>query len=123
MDIELKVTEALKNDVGRGVVRLDTGTRNKLKIAAGDFIEVAGGKSTGAIVWRAYAEDEGLGIVRMDGIIRQNATVSLGDKVKVKKATAPDAKRVVLAPTQAIRFSTGFGDFVKRRLLGRPVAA
>ena len=121
MDIELKVTEALKNDVGRGVVRLDTATRNKLKIAAGDFIEVAGKKSTGAIVWRAYAEDEGLGIVRMDGILRQNTTVSLGDKIIIRTARVSEAKKVVISPAQPIRFSAGFGDFINRRLLGRPV--
>jgi transitional endoplasmic reticulum ATPase len=121
MEIELKVTEALKNDVGRGVVRLDTATRNKLKIAAGDFVEVAGKKSTGAIVWRAYAEDEGLGIVRMDGIIRQNAMVSLGDKIIIKNARVSEAKKVVISPAQPIRFSAGFGDFINRRLLGRPV--
>jgi transitional endoplasmic reticulum ATPase len=121
MELELKVTEALKNDVGRGVVRLDTATRNKLKIAAGDFVEVAGKKSTGAIVWRAYAEDEGLGIVRMDGIIRQNALVSLGDKVIIKNANSNEAKKVTISPAQPIRFSAGFGDFINRRLLGRPV--
>ncbi|MBI4345185.1 MAG: CDC48 family AAA ATPase [Euryarchaeota archaeon] len=122
-EVELKVAEAMQNDVSRGIVRLDTKTRDTLGISTGDIIEMRGKRVTGAIVWRAYAEDEGLGIIRMDGILRQNAEVSLGDKVKVKKAAAPDAKRVVLAPTQAIRFSTGFGDFVKRRLLGRPVAA
>ncbi len=121
MEIELKVTEALKNDVGRGVVRLDTATRNKLKIAAGDFVEVGGKKSTGAIVWRAYAEDEGLGIVRMDGILRQNAMVSLGDKIIIKNARVSEAKKVVISPAQPIRFSAGFGDFINRRLLGRPV--
>ncbi|RMF89294.1 MAG: AAA family ATPase, partial [Methanobacteriota archaeon] len=121
MEVELKVTEALKNDVGRGVVRLDTATRNKLKIAAGDFVEVVGKKSTGAIVWRAYAEDEGLGIVRMDGIIRQNAMVSLGDRVIIRNATVHEAKKAVISPAQPIRFSAGFGDFINRRLLGRPI--
>ncbi len=121
MEVELKVAEALQNDVGRGIVRLDMKTRDKLSIATGDIVEIAGKKNTGAIVWRAYSEDEGLGIIRMDGVIRQNAEVSLGDKIKLKKASPSDAKRVVLAPAQAIRFSSGFGDFVKRRLLGRPI--
>ncbi|MEE8402445.1 MAG: CDC48 family AAA ATPase [Candidatus Hydrothermarchaeaceae archaeon] len=123
MTIELKVAEAMKNDVGRGIVRLDTGTRDTLKVSAGDIIEIKGKKSTGAIIWRAYPEDEGLGIIRMDGFLRQNADVSLGDKVTVKKAEIKDAQKVTLAPTQTIRFSVGFGDFLKRRLLGRPVAA
>jgi transitional endoplasmic reticulum ATPase len=121
MEIELKVAEALQNDVGRGIVRLDTQTRDKLGISTGDIVEIRGKKSTGAIVWRAYSEDEGLGIIRMDGIIRQNAEISLGDKIKLRTISVSDAKRAVLAPAQAIRFSPGFGDFVKRRLLGRPI--
>ncbi|MDI6655754.1 MAG: AAA family ATPase, partial [Candidatus Hydrothermarchaeota archaeon] len=123
MEVELKVAEAMQNDVGRGIARIDTRTRDILGISTGDVIEITGKKSTGAIVWRAYAEDEGLGIIRMDGILRQNAEISLGDKVKVKKVAAHDAKKVVFAPTQAIRFSIGFGDFIRRRLLGRPVTA
>ncbi|MFQ5815497.1 MAG: CDC48 family AAA ATPase [Candidatus Hydrothermarchaeaceae archaeon] len=121
MEIELKVAEALQNDVGRGIVRLDTKTRDKLGISTGDIVEIVGKKSTGAIVWRAYSEDEGLGIIRMDGIIRQNAEISLGDRIKLKAASVSDARKAILAPAQAIRFSPGFGDFVKRRLLGRPI--
>ncbi len=121
-EIELKVAEALQNDVGRGIVRLDTRSREALGITTGDIVEIIGRKkSTGAIVWRAYSEDEGLGIIRMDGILRQNIEVSLGDRVRVRKAKVTDAKKVILAPTQSIRFSAGFGDFVKRRLIGRAV--
>ena len=123
MEIELKVAEAIQNDVGRGIVRLDTKTREALGISTGDIVEILGKRTTGAVVWRAYSEDEGLGIIRMDGILRQNARISLGDKVKIKKSKIRDAKKIVFAPTQAIRFSAGFGDFVRRRLLGRPVVA
>ncbi|MEE8401896.1 MAG: CDC48 family AAA ATPase [Candidatus Hydrothermarchaeaceae archaeon] len=123
MTVELKVAEAMKNDVGRGIVRLDTKTRDSLKVSAGDIIEIKGKKSTGAIIWRAYPEDEGLGIIRMDGFLRQNADVSLGDKVNIKKAEIKDAENVSLAPTQTIKFSVGFGDFLKRRLLGRPLTS
>ena len=121
MTIELKVAEAMKNDVGRGIVRLDPKTRDGLGVSAGDIIEIKGKKTTGAIIWRAYPEDEGLGIIRMDGFLRQNADVSLGDRVTVAKAEIMDAQKVTLVPTQTIRFSVGFGDFLKRRLLGRPV--
>ncbi len=123
MTIELKVAEAMKNDVGRGIVRLDPKSRETLGVSAGDIVEITGKKPTGAIIWRAYPEDEGLGIIRMDGFLRQNADVSLGDKVTVEKTEIKDAQKVTLAPTQTIRFSVGFGDFLKRRLLGRPVTA
>jgi transitional endoplasmic reticulum ATPase len=123
MTIELKVAEAMKNDVGRGIVRLDPKSRETLGVSAGDIVEITGKNPTGAIIWRAYPEDEGLGIIRMDGFLRQNADVSLGDKVTVEKTEIKDAQKVTLAPTQTIRFSVGFGDFLKRRLLGRPVTA
>ncbi len=121
MQVELKVAEAMQNDVGRGIVRLDTRTREILGISTGDIVEIKGKRRTVAIVWRAYAEDEGLGIVRMDGILRQNAQVSLGETVRIKKADVKDAKKVVISPNQAIRFSSGFGEFIRRRLLGRPL--
>ncbi|GBE55457.1 ATP-dependent zinc metalloprotease FtsH [archaeon BMS3Bbin15] len=121
MQVELKVAEAMQNDVGRGIIRLDTKTREILGISTGDIVEIDGKRKTVAIVWRAYAEDEGLGIIRMDGILRQNAEVSLGETVSIKKAEAKDVKKVTISPNQAIRFSAGFGDFIKRRLLGRPL--
>jgi len=122
MEVELKVAEALKNDVGRGVVRVDTKTRDMLKVTAGDFVEIMGKKSTGAIVWRSHELDEGLGIVRMDGLLRQNAHISLGDKVKLKNIEAKEATTIVITPDRPIKFSPGFEDFVNRRLLGRAVS-
>jgi len=121
MQAELKVAESMQNDVGRGIVRLDTRTRELLGISTGDIVQIKGKKKSVAIVWRAYGDDEGLGIIRMDGILRQNTDISLGENVKVKKAEAKDARKVVISPNQAIRFSAGFGDFIRRRLLGRPL--
>ncbi|NOZ83063.1 MAG: AAA family ATPase, partial [Euryarchaeota archaeon] len=123
MEVELKVAEALPHDVGRGIVRLDSRTRNLLGISTGDTVEIRGKRRTCATVWRAMQDDEGLAIIRMDGFIRQNAQVSLGESVKVSKARVSDARRVVLSPNQPIRFSAGFGEFVKRRLLARVFTA
>ncbi len=122
MDVELKVAEALQTDVGRGIVRLDSKSRKELDVSAGDIVEIVGKKTTGAIVWQCYPQDEGLGIVRMDGLLRQNASISIGDKVRVKKTEAKDAKKLVMAPTQAVRFSPGFDEYARKRLVNRPVA-
>jgi len=119
MEVELKVAEALPHDVGRGIVRLDSRTRSLLGISTGDTVEIRGKRRTCATVWRAMQDDEGLAIIRMDGFIRQNAQVSLGESVRVSRARVTDARRVVLSPNQPIRFSAGFGEFVKRRLLAR----
>ncbi len=117
--IELKAAEALQNDVGRGLVRIDSNARKELGVSTGDIIELKGRRSTAALVWQAHPQDEGVAIIRMDGYLRQNAGVALGDKILVRKAELKDAKKVVLAPTQPIKYSPGFDQFVKKKLVGR----
>lgn len=121
--IELKVAEALQDDIGRGIIRLDSKARKAIDVTSGDIVEIQGKSKTGAIVWHCYQQDEGMGIARIDGLIRQNSGVGVGDKIKVAKAAAKEAKKVIFAPTsQAMRFSAGFEEYIKRRLLTRPVA-
>ncbi len=120
--VELKVTEALQNDVGRGIVRLDTKARKELSVTSGDIVEIKGKKATGAIVWQSYPQDEGMGIIRMDGLLRQNSGIGVGDMVKVAKASSvKEDKKILFAPIQAMRFSMEFGDYVKRRLINMPI--
>lgn len=117
--IELKVAEALQNDVGRGLVRIDSKARKDLDVSTGDIVELKGKRSTAALVWQAHPQDEGLNIIRMDGYLRQNTGIGLGDKIVVKKAELKEAKKVVLAPTQPMKYSPGFDQFVKKKMIGR----
>ncbi|RLE71548.1 MAG: AAA family ATPase [Thermoprotei archaeon] len=120
-EIQVRVAEAKQRDVGRGIVRLDKQSMAALNLDAGDVVEIEGTKKTVAIVWPAYLEDEGKGIIRMDGTIRRNAGVTIGDIVTVRKAEVRTARRVVLAPAEALRFGPDFIEYVKRRLTGRPL--
>lgn len=117
--LELKVAEALQNDVGRGLVRIDSKARKDLDVSTGDIVELKGKRSTAALVWQAHPQDEGLNVIRMDGYLRQNTGVGLGDKLVVKKAELKEAKKVVLAPTQPMKYSPGFDQFVKKKMIGR----
>jgi transitional endoplasmic reticulum ATPase len=117
--LELKVAEALQNDVGRGLVRIDSKARKELDVSTGDIVELKGKRSTAALVWQAHPQDEGLNIIRMDGYLRQNTGTGLGDKILVKKAELKEAKKVVLAPTQPMKYSPGFDQFVKKKMIGR----
>ncbi len=119
--IHLKVAESLQNDVGRGIARIDSKLKDKLGVSTGDIVKLSKKKSALAIVWQAYPQDEGLGIVRIDGIIRQNVGVGLGDKVLLEKAELKEAKKIVLAPKEKIRYSPGFDQYVKKKLIGKPV--
>ncbi len=121
--VELRVAEARQRDVGRGIVRIDRETMRKLGVEPGDVVEIIGTKSTVATVWPAYLEDEGAGIIRMDGLLRRNAGVSIGDTVVVRKVKVDPADRVVLAPLEspAVAPTPDFTEYVKHRLLGRPI--
>ncbi|USS41418.1 CDC48 family AAA ATPase [Thermococcus aggregans] len=120
-EIKLRVAEALKRDVGRGIVRFDRKYQRQLGVQPGDIVELEGERKTAAIVENAHPDDRGLDIIRMDGYIRRNAGVSIGDYVTVRKAEAQEAKRVVLAPAQRGVYLQIPGELVKRNLLGRPV--
>ncbi|ASA77895.1 CDC48 family AAA ATPase [Thermococcus sp. 5-4] len=119
--IKLRVAEALKRDVGRGIVRFDRKYQKQLGVEPGDIVELIGERTTAAIVANPHPDDRGLDIVRMDGYIRRNAGVSIGDYVTVAKAEVQEAKKVVLAPAQKGVFIQIPGDMVKQNLLGRPV--
>jgi len=119
---ELIVAEAYQGDVGKGIVRIDPLTMEKMGLKAGDVVEIEGRDKTYATVWRGYLEDQGKGIIRMDGILRQNAKSGIGDKVKVSKVDVKEAKKIVLAPMQAVRFSGGFEEYVRSRLVGQVVS-
>ncbi|MDD5533908.1 MAG: CDC48 family AAA ATPase, partial [Syntrophales bacterium] len=117
----LKVAEAMRNDVGRWIARMDAKSREELGVSTGDVVKLSGKKAAYALVWPSHPDDEGQGMARIDGILRQNAGVGLGDKVRVGKADAKDAKKVVLAPREPVRFYAGFDQYLKSKLVGKPV--
>jgi transitional endoplasmic reticulum ATPase len=119
--INLKVAEAFQNDIGRGIARIDSKAKNDLGVSTGDIIKLTGKKSALAIVWQAHPDDEGLDMIRMDGILRQNVGVGLGEKVRIEQIQAKTAKKIVLAPQEAVRYSVGFDQYVKKRLIGKPI--
>ncbi|ASJ10971.1 AAA family ATPase [Thermococcus sp. P6] len=120
-EVKLKVASAYQRDVGRGIVRIDRRAMHEIGVQSGDIVEIIGTKNTAAVVWPAYPEDEGLGIIRMDGTMRKNAGVGLGDEVSVRKAEVKEAKKVIVAPTEPLRFGHDFVEWFHSRLMGRPV--
>ncbi len=121
-EIELMVAEAKSRDVGRKIARISRSVMRKLGLSVGDFVEIEGKRrSVLAQVWPAYPEDEDRDIIRIDGYVRKVIGVSIGEYVRVRKAEASPAQRVVLAPTEPIRFSQDFVDYVKELLLRKPL--
>ncbi len=119
--IRLKVAAAMPKDQGRGIVRLNTEVRNLLKVRSGDYVLLKGTKETVAVCWPSLKEDEVLDMVRMDGLIRANAGVKLGEMVEVANTNVPDATKIVLAPSQPVRFQPGFENYIKQQIMNRPI--
>jgi transitional endoplasmic reticulum ATPase len=125
-EIELRVSEALGQDVGYGKARIDSKARRTLNVLPGDVIEIEGKKKVPLIVWRLFPEDEGRDIIRIDNMTRKNAGVGLSDRVVVRLVHPQPAKSVSLAPviskTQQLQFGEGIESLIKRGLLKRPVS-
>lgn len=119
-DLTLRVAESHHRDVGRDIARMEREKMEHLSLVSGDYIEITGKETTYAIVWPAYPEDRGRDLLRIDGNIRNNAKVSLDDNVLIRKAEAKEAKRVTLAPTQAVRL-VGGAQYIHRLMEGRPI--
>ncbi|MHA1654722.1 MAG: CDC48 family AAA ATPase [Candidatus Thorarchaeota archaeon] len=119
--VKLKVAAAMPRDQGRGIVRLNSSVRRELGINSGDYVLLKGTKETVAVCWPALKEDEVLDMVRMDGLIRTNAGVKLGEMVEISPVNVPEGTRVVLAPSQPVRFQRGFEEYVKHQLMNKPI--
>ncbi|MFB6104609.1 MAG: CDC48 family AAA ATPase [Halobacteriaceae archaeon] len=122
-EVQLEVAKAYPNDSGRGIARLDPDTLLHLKLSPGDIIEIEGGETTAAKVWRADRQDWNTDTVRIDGFTRQNADVGIGERVKIRKAETEKADRLVLAPPEeaSVQFGSDAAGMVKRQILKRPV--
>ncbi len=120
VSVHLRVSEAGRADVGRGIARLGGSVRSRLGISPGDIVEIIGKRSTVAVVWPLHSSNDG-GLIKIDGYVRHNAGVSIGETVAVKKARVEKARKVIMGPTQPIRFGKDFNQYVKQQLLGHPV--
>ena len=117
---KLKVTEALSKDVGRGIARMGPEDLDKLQVAIGDPVEVAGKRATVCKAMPAHKDLRGQSRIQIDGLVRENAGVGLDELVAVRKTVCRPAERVVLAPAN-VQPSERDLDYIGRLLDGLPV--
>jgi len=96
--IDLKVSEALVEDVGKGLARLDPEDIKALGGVLGDLIEMSGERKTVARITGTFPEYYGKKIIQIDGITRSNAEVNLGEIVRIKKIPYKIATTVLITP-------------------------
>ncbi len=98
LSLKLKVTEALSKDVGRAYARMGPEDLEKLQVAIGDIVEVAGKRTTVCKAMPAYKDLRGRSRLQLDGISRENAGAGIDDFVQVKKIACRPGEQVILTP-------------------------
>jgi transitional endoplasmic reticulum ATPase len=96
--LELRITEALSEDVGKGLARLDPEDMKALNAALGDLIEISGVKKTVARITGTFEEFYGKKVIQVDGITRSNVQANLGEVVRIKKISRVTATTVLISP-------------------------
>ena len=122
-EVRVQVAGAKPQDVGTGTARLSRKAMEQAGLREGDVVELAGKRTTAAIVLPPYPEDEGLDVIRLDGLQRGNAGVSIGDSVKIAHGETRPARRIQLAPAQKNLRLVGSGEMLRRTLFQRPLVA
>jgi transitional endoplasmic reticulum ATPase len=98
IELELKVSEALAEDVGKGLARLDPEDMKALNGVLGDVIEIRGAKNTVARITGTLPEHYGKQVIQIDGITRSNAKSNLGEVVRIKRISRTTAVTVIVTP-------------------------
>ncbi len=96
--LKLKVAEALSKDVGRAMARMGPEDLERLGVAIGDLVEVAGKRQTVCKAMPAYQDLRGQSRIQLDGLSRENAGVGIDEAVRVRPVPFKPAARVLLTP-------------------------
>ncbi|TLD40086.1 MAG: Cell division protein FtsH [Candidatus Jettenia ecosi] len=121
-EISLKVAEAVRKDVGRGLARIDPADIEKLHATVGDIVEIVGKRSTVAKIMPTFKEERGMSKIQIDGLTRGNAQISLDEKILVRKISWNPANNVVLVPVNATNLDRD-SKYIGSLLDGLPVLA
>ena len=119
--LRLTVVEARRDDVGRGIVRIDPETLRQVGAASGDVLEIEGRTKTVAKAMPTFKELRGRQVVQLDGVGRTNAGVTLGQKAAIRKVAYAVARRVVVRPLGAGALHADEIEHTARRLDGLAV--
>jgi transitional endoplasmic reticulum ATPase len=121
--LRLTVVEARREDVGRGVARIDPEALKRIGASPGDVLEIEGRAKTVARAMPTHREQRGREIVQLDGVGRTNAGVALGQQAGIKKVAHALARRVVAAPLSGGALQQDEIEHMARRLDGLAVKA
>ena len=97
---KVRVKDALKEDSGRGRIRIDPDVIKDLNLRNGDVIQITHPitkKDTAALLYPGKSEDLGTNTIRIDPSLRRNLGASLDDIVEIRKIKASEATKITFA--------------------------
>lgn len=94
--IKLRCKEAYTRDVGRGHIRIDYESMEKLKISSSNIVEIKGKRKSLAKVLPLIPDDERKKIARTDSILRENMELSIDDEIEITKIKTEDGILIVV---------------------------
>jgi len=98
--IYLRIADAFKDDVGRGILRIDSQIARKNNLGTGDVIEVYNeykDKRTSGLLYPGLKEDIGSSIIRLDSSFRRNLGAFIDDWVTIGKIESKLAGSITFA--------------------------
>jgi len=101
-EIILKIDEIPQQHVGRGRAIVDPKIIEDQNWNSGQILEITYNKKTHVKLWPGTTEEYGTGIIKIDGITRLNIGAGIGDKISIKSVEAPNAKQIILSPTEKL---------------------
>ncbi len=118
---DLKVVDAMQQDIGRGLVRLDPADINAIGLKVGDVIEIKGTRATVARVVPTHTQQRGQHLVALDETVRNNCNTELGQLVSLRPITVDQARSITLVPEPGDSGRDVSGHQLSRLLQGIPV--
>jgi transitional endoplasmic reticulum ATPase len=118
--LRLKVAEAMAKDAGRAYARIGPEDMERLGVAIGDIVEVAGKRRTVCKVMPLHKEFRGKSCVQMDGVSRENAGAGVDEFAMLRKVACRTAEHIVLAPVSVAPSGRDI-DYIAGLLDGLPV--
>ena len=100
--IILKIDEIPQQRLGRGRAIVDPKIIEDQNWNSGQILEITYNKKTHVKLWPGTTEEYGTGIIKIDGITRLNIGACIGDKISIKSVEAPNAKQIILSPTEKL---------------------
>ncbi|ARN82426.1 CDC48 family AAA ATPase [Methylocystis bryophila] len=119
--LRLTVVEARRDDVGRGIVRLDPETLRQIGAGPGDILEIEGRTKTVAKAMPTFKEQRGQQVIQIDGVGRKNAGVALGQAATIRKVAHAIARRLSVTPLGAGALHQDEIEYMANRLDGLAV--